>query len=162
MEIVYNFGMDLSVYTDGSCFIESKIGGWGVYISINNNKTIEFSGSHACLDPLTMELFAIVKALEYIDTFIVDSSLTTTINIFTDCNYIVKLLKQKNRLNKINFPLRDKISKKNKLLLFEISNLHEQIGSINWLYIKSHSGIKGNEIADRLAKKAALQAIKKH
>ncbi len=152
--------MEICVYTDGSCFVNQNIGGWGVYMMLGNNKTIEFSGSCKCKEPVYAELFAIVKSLEYISSFILHVK-PLNIKLYTDCDYFIKLIKQKNKLNKTNFPLRDKTSKKNKRLLFEICNYQENIDSIEWIAVKSHSGIKGNEIADQLAKNAAKKAIKK-
>lgn len=152
--------MDISVYTDGSCFKEIESGGWGVYMVQDNKKTLNFSGHSKCRDSITMELLAIAKSFEYIDSFL---SHLHPINVvvYTDCSYIVKLAAKKKSMGKTIFPLRDKISKRNKRILFDICNYANIFSSVEWILVKSHSGIKGNEIADRLAKNAAKQFFPK-
>jgi len=149
----------IDVYTDGSCFDTFGIGGWGVYIVIDSQKSIEFSGSCKCKDSINMEFLAIAKALEYINMFLVGTD-NIDVFVYTDSDYIIKLIKQKNKTNKKAFPTRDKTSKRNKKILFDICNYQTDIDFIEWVLVKSHSGIKGNEIADRLAKKAAQKAMK--
>jgi ribonuclease HI len=150
--------MKVTIYTDGSCFQAQESGGWGVYLIQNSNKTIAFSGSKKCKDSVEMELLAISKALEYLNAFLMHID-NLDVVIYTDCDYIVKLINKKNRLSKRTFPIKDKTSKRYKQLLFDICNYQDNIKSIKWNIVKSHSGIKGNEIADSLAKKAAKKSI---
>ncbi len=153
--------MNITVYTDGSCFKKSESGGWGVYMIQDDRKTINFSGHSKCKDSITMELLAIAKSFEYIYSFL---SHLRPINVivYTDCDYIVKLAAKKKSTGKAIFPLRDKISKQNKRILFDICNYANIFSSIEWILVKSHSGIEGNEIADRLARNAAKQFSLKH
>ncbi len=140
--------MKLEVYTDGSCFEHLSIGGWGVYI-VFNNKHIQFSGSCSCKSSVSAELIAVLKALEYIEFYIDDFD---TIEIFTDCDYIVKAAREYNSKKKASY--RTKTSLKHKSLMEQLFG-YMTIFDIEWKIIKSHRGIKGNEIADNLAKKAA-------
>ncbi len=145
--------MDLEVYTDGSCYEEHAIGGWGVYIVFGNRK-IQFSGSCSCSSSFFAELIAILKALEYIESYLFDIE---TINLYTDCDYIAKVAKQFAR-GKRGF-YRTKTTLKYKNFIDQIF-AYTSIYDIRWNIVKSHRGIKGNEIADSLAKKAARISIK--
>jgi len=144
----------VTVYTDGSCFDKLGMGGWGVYIVQDDQTTIEFSGYARCSDSITMELLAIAKAFEYIHSFCIHIH-DTDVVIYTDCDYMVKLAHARRKKNKPMFPLRDKISRRNKQLLFEICNYIDDFRSVTWMNVKSHRGVQGNEIADALARKAA-------
>ncbi len=146
--------MEVLVYTDGSCFDELKIGGWGVYIVKEEGKSVEFSGHSRCKDSISMELLAISKAFEYIHAFC-GYVRTLDVVVYTDCDYIVKLANKRIQSGRAMFPLRDKTSRRHRQLLFEICNYLEEFGSVRWVSVKSHSGIEGNEIADRLARRAA-------
>ncbi len=145
--------MKLEVYTDGSCFEDLSIGGWGVYIVLNNKK-IQFSGSCSCKNSISAELTAILKALEYIEYYLYDIE---TIEIFTDCDFIAKIAKQFNAKKKGFY--RTKTSLKHKNLVDQLFG-YMSMFNIKWNVVKSHRGIKGNEIADALAKKAARISIK--
>ncbi len=150
--------MRVVVYTDGSCFEEIGVGGWGVYIVQEEGKSIQFSGHSRCRDSVSMELLAISKAFEYIHYFC-DHLQRVDVVVYTDCDYMVKLANRRLQRNKIRFPTRDKISRRHRQLLFEICNYIEEFNSLEWVSVKSHSGVEGNEIADRLAKRAARRFI---
>ena len=140
--------MILEVYTDGSCYKQLSIGGWGVYISFNN-KQIQFSGSCTCKSSIAAELIAILKALEYIEFYIDDFD---KIEIFTDCDFIAKIAQEYESKNKPTY--RTKTALKYKHLVNQLFG-YISMFDIKWNIVKSHRGIKGNEIADHLAKKAA-------
>ncbi len=145
--------MDLEVYTDGSCYEEHTIGGWGVYIVFGNRK-IQFSGSLSCTSSFSAELIAILKAFEYIESYLSDIE---TINLFTDCDFIAKVAQDFSK-GKRGF-YRTKTTLKYKNLIDQVF-AYTSMYNIKWYVVKSHRGVKGNEIADNLAKKAARIRIK--
>ncbi len=151
--------MNIIVYSDGSCFQENGIGGWGVYILVDNNKTVMFSGYSKCKNSISMELLAISKAFEYINSFFAHID-TIDVKIYTDCDYIIKLVRKKEKSHRKIMPMKDKTTKQNKQIIFDICNAQEKFTSTKWVLVKSHSGIKGNDIADKLAKAAAKKMIK--
>ncbi len=145
--------MKLEVYTDGSCFENYSIGGWGVYI-VSDDQKIQFSGPCNCKSSLYVELVAILKALEYIEYYLYD---VEAIEIFTDCDFIAKIANQYSSKKKGLY--RSKSTLKYKKLLDQVLG-YTSIFQIEWHVVKSHRGVEGNEIADNLAKKAALISIK--
>ncbi len=152
--------MDIVIYSDGSCFQQAGIGGWGVYMLINGNKTVSFSGHTRCKNSISMELFAILKAFEYTTEFFSHIE-TLNVKLYTDCDYIIKLMKKKEKSQRETVPIKDKTTKRNRQIIFDICNMQDRFTSIEWILIKAHSGIKGNEIADRLAKTAAKKLLLK-
>ncbi len=156
--ILYTYFMNIDVYSDGSCFNEDSIGGWGVYMIIDKNKTVSFSGCAKCKNSITMELLAVSKAFEYINSFF-NHIETLNVKIYTDCDYIVKLIRKKEKTNRNTIPIRDKTTKQNKQIIFDICNNQKMFSSIRWILIRAHSGIKGNELADKLARSAAKKII---
>ncbi|AEA34364.1 ribonuclease H family protein [Hippea maritima] len=146
--------MIVEVYTDGSCFEKHSIGGWGVYI-IFNKKEIKFSGFAECSSSTSMELIAALKALEYLHQY---SDEIEEIEFYIDCDYTAKLMKELKSKDKISF--RSKTSFRNRKTLMLLAH-YAAMFKINWHTVKSHRGIKGNEIADSLAKKAAKLGIER-
>ncbi|WP_084042290.1 RNase H family protein [Hippea sp. KM1] len=145
--------MIVKVYTDGSCFDSYSIGGWGVYI-VFEDREVRFSGYNECQNSTSMELIAVLKALEYLSYH---KEEIESVEFFVDCDYTVKLMKEFKAKEKISF--RTKTSFKNRKTLLMLTHYASQL-NINWHIVKSHRGIKGNEIADQLAKKAAKLRIK--
>ncbi len=145
--------MDIKVYTDGSCYSNLKIGGWGVYI-VAGERSIKFSGACSCKDSTSVEFLAVLKALEYLDYYFDNID---RVSFYTDCDYVVKVIREFESKGKFSF--RSKTSQKNRK---NISTLLHYVSllPIDWYVIKSHRGNKGNKIADSLARKAAQLYIK--
>jgi len=157
--ILYTKTMNIIVYSDGSCFQQHGIGGWGVYMVIDGNRVVDFSGYSECKTSISMELLAVAKAFEYINSFFSHID-TINLKIYTDCDYIIKLIRKKEKAKRTVMPIKDKTTKRNKRIIFDICNLSEKFASIEWIPVKAHSGVKGNNIADKLAKNAAKKMIK--
>jgi ribonuclease HI len=153
----------IEVYTDGGCKPNPGRGGWGwaEYGRIYRNKQIIFvdSGGEYVSTNNRMELTAIIehlrgapRGLHYI--------------IHSDSQYSLKGLISGGIKGKLRTPgvftgwLRGWIAKnfvgvKNEDLwraLVEIINIHLTKGTLlEFKYVKAHSGIPGNELADTLA-----------
>ena len=89
----------IEVYSDGSCNPKFKIGGWAAIIFFQNKKMIlkgiQFNTTHN-----RMELLGTIKALEYIKE---NSLKFNYIKIYSDSQYLVRLLERKEKLKKSNF-----------------------------------------------------------
>ncbi len=145
--------MKIEVYTDGSYFEKHSTCGWGVYIKSEKGQ-IKFSGCCNCDNSLYVELLAVLKALEYIESYVYD---VTIIDIFTDCDFIVKVADSYRAKRGVIY--RTKSTLRYKKLINQILG-YTSIFNIKWNAVKSHRGIKGNEIADTLAKKAVFLNLK--
>lgn len=89
----------IEVYSDGSCNPKFKIGGWAAIIFFQNKKMIlkgiQFNTTHN-----RMELLGTIKALEYIKE---NSLKFNYIKIYSDSQYLVRLLERKEKLKKSDF-----------------------------------------------------------
>ena len=131
------------IYTDGACSGNPGNGGWGAYIEIGD-KRIELSGSENNTTNNRMELKAVIHALEYIDD-------QREVTVFTDSKYVMQGIQEWIKKWKTNdWKTSQKKDVKNKDLWVELDNLTD-LHSVEWKWVKGHSGDYRNDIADRLA-----------
>ena len=135
----------IEVYTDGSCLGNPGNGGWAFLV--NNEGVISSrSGFSINVTNNQMELTAAIKAIEFLDNF-------EELSIYTDSNYVKNgITSWIENWKKNNWKNAAKKDVKNKDLWIE---LDKQVSkhSINWNWVKGHSGHEKNEIADALANK---------
>ena len=131
------------IYTDGSGDYRSKCGGWGAVIKFRS-KEVEISGSKSNTTTNRMEMMAAIKALKYINR-------PTKVKLFTDSQYLQRGASQ----YIYGWARQDwKAAKARDLKNLDLwRKLYKQIRrhKIQWVWIPGHSGIQGNERADRLA-----------
>lgn len=132
----------IEIYTDGSCRGNPGKGGWGVYIK-EGLKEIELYGMEENTTNNRMELTAILKIFPYLKK-------TEKYIIYTDSQYVYRgILFWLEDWKKRNWK-----KVKNIDLWKEMDiNLKEYKDILEFHWIKGHNGNKGNEIADKLAKK---------
>ena len=136
----------LTIYTDGACSGNPGKGGWGA-ILIYNKKERYISGSKQLTTNNQMELTATIEALKAI-------SKPSNIALYTDSQYV------KNGITswifnwkKNGWKTANKKPVANKDLWIELEK-YVDFHSVNWFWVKGHSGDHYNEIADELAVKA--------
>lgn len=89
----------IEIYTDGSCHTQLKIGVWAAIVLINNSpQTLE--GIVTNTNHNTMELFAVIKALEFVKTQKIEFS---KIKVYSDSQYVVNIPDRKEKLKERNF-----------------------------------------------------------
>ena len=137
---------EVTIYTDGACSGNPGKGGWGA-ILINAKETKYMSGSKQLTTNNQMELTATIEALKAI-------SKPSSIALYTDSQYV------KNGITswifnwkKNGWKTANKKPVANKDLWIELEK-YVDFHSVNWFWVKGHSGDHYNEIADELAVKA--------
>ncbi|MFW6009016.1 MAG: ribonuclease H family protein [archaeon] len=147
----------ISIYTDGSCL--KNPGGPGGFSSIliKNDKVIKQSSGN--MDNTTnnqMEIMAVLNGIQTAIQCTQDKKLT----IYSDSAYVINAFKQKWFLSwqKHGWTRKGK-ELSNRFLWMWIYSLYSELIAkgyeINFIHVKGHSGIKYNEMADKLAFKEA-------
>ena len=135
----------IEIFTDGACRGNPGKGGWGVMSRSNGLEESVYGGNISTTNNI-MELTAAIKALEYIPE-------NSNVVLTTDSKYVMQGITEWIK----NWKIRDwKTASKKPVLnkelwkrLDSLTNLH----SIEWKWVKGHSGHRENEIADQLANK---------
>ena len=143
----------VEIYTDGACKGNPGPGGWGVLLRSGVHEKELFGG-----DPNTtnnrMELQAVIEGLTAL-------KYPCIITLYLDSQYVHKGItewivgwKIKNWCTSAGKPV------KNADLWQQLDKLTYEHGhTIDWRWIRGHSGIPGNERADALANKGVEYAI---
>ena len=137
---------EVTIYTDGACSGNPGKGGWGA-ILIYAKEEKYMSGSKQLTTNNQMELTATIEALKAILK-------PSNIALYTDSQYV------KNGITswifnwkKNGWQTANKKPVANKDLWIELEK-YVDFHSVNWFWVKGHSGDHYNEIADELAVKA--------
>ena len=137
---------EVTIYTDGACSGNPGKGGWGAILIYAKEKKY-MSGSKQLTTNNQMELTATIEALKAI-------SKPSYIALYTDSQYV------KNGITswifnwkKNGWKTANKKPVANKDLWIELEK-YVDFHSVNWFWVKGHSGDHYNEIADELAVKA--------
>ncbi len=136
----------VTIYTDGACSGNPGKGGWGAILIFAKEKKY-MSGSKQLTTNNQMELTATIEALKAILK-------PSNIALYTDSQYV------KNGITswifnwkKNGWKTANKKPVANKDLWIELEK-YVDFHSVNWFWVKGHSGDHYNEIADELAVKA--------
>ena len=133
----------INIYTDGACKGNPGPGGWGALIIEGDTKK-EIFGGEAGTTNNRMEILAVIMALKTIKT-------DCEVIIFTDSIYVQKGISEWIGKWKINgWKTSNKKDVKNKDLWVQLDSLNSEI-SVNWIWVKGHSGHPENDRADFLA-----------
>ena len=137
---------EVTIYTDGACSGNPGKGGWGAILIYAKEKKY-MSGSKQLTTNNQMELTATIEALKAILK-------PSNIALYTDSQYV------KNGITswifnwkKNGWKTANKKPVANKDLWIELEK-YVNFHSVNWFWVKGHSGDHYNEIADELAVKA--------
>ncbi len=147
-------------YTDGACSGNPGPGGWGLYFKAQNEKgeilkENKFYGNEVHTTNNRMELIGAIKAIEKLN-----QKNGVSLTIRTDSTYVRKgITEWLSNWKKNNWRKSDKKRVENKDLWEQLDKIVSK-HSVNWEWVKGHSGEKGNEIADALARKGRDEAKK--
>ena len=141
------------MYTDGACRGNPGPGGWGVILSYQDReKTL--NGFAAETTNNRMELTAAIEGLRALKR-------ACEIDLKTDSKYVMQGINDWLANWKSNgWKTAAKKPVKN-ADLWQLLDEQAKKHRIKWHWVKGHSGVRGNEIADQLANQAIDQAISK-
>lgn len=127
---------DYKAYTDGACSVHTGKNGRAASIVFKGNKIYRkiVDETHEATTSNRMELTAIINAVDCVP----DGS---TISVFTDSKYCIKVLSNKFRITEVT---------KNKDLI-ETFRAVASSRKVYFKWVKGHSGNRYNEMADSLA-----------
>ena len=135
----------IEIFTDGACRGNPGKGGWGVMIRSNGLEEFLYGGDLSTTNNI-MELTAAIKALEHIPE-------NSNVVLTTDSKYVMQGITEWIKNWKIrNWKTASKKPVLNKELWKRLDNL-TNLHSVEWKWVKGHSGHRENEIADQLANK---------
>lgn len=140
------------IYTDGACSGNPGPGGWGALLRFENHVK-EIFGSDPQTTNNRMEMSAAIEALQALKK-------PCSIELHTDSKYL-----QLGITEWIHKWIRNNWYKNNNELVKNADlwqKLYNEIKNhdIIWKWVKGHSDVEGNEIADKLAVRGKEQAIR--
>ena len=142
------------MFTDGSCLNNPGPGGWAALLRHNNTEKV-FSGGQLDTTNNQMELMAVIEGLKALTK-------SCDIELFTDSKYVMDGFTQwMNGWKKRGWKKADKKPVLNRELWQELdkqANSH----TINWHWVKGHSGHAENERVDDLARLEAEKIKELH
>ena len=148
----------INIYCDGACKSNPGIGGWGVYINIENKwydkeepEYLEYQLCGGSKDTTNniMEMTAVIKAAEWLTLYHYNKD---QVVFHLDSAYIINCYEQKWYYKWLqnewktskDEPVKNKELWEKLIVIFEQPNFH-------FVKVKGHSGEEGNELADKLA-----------
>lgn len=141
------------MYTDGACKGNPGPGGWGVWLKSGDHERELFGGELNTTNN-RMELKAVIEGLTALKK-------PCNVELYLDSQYVRKGITEWIKGWKAKgWKTASKQPVKNAELWKELDALVEDSGhTIEWRWVKGHSGDVGNERADMLANKGVDQAL---
>ena len=133
----------IQIYTDGACRGNPGPGGWGAILICGDYRK-EINGGSLLTTNNIMELTAVIKALELLKN-------ESTIEITTDSTYVKDgITKWIHNWKEKGWRTSNRKPVKNKDLWVQLDSLTKE-HSIDWKWVRGHTGHPENEKADELA-----------
>ena len=141
----------IEIFTDGACKGNPGPGGWGAILNYNEDKK-EIYGNSTNTTNNVMELTAVIRALQILKE-------PCNIILTTDSNYVKDgITDWIHNWKKNGWKTANKKPVKNKEIWIELDKL-SSIHTIEWKWVKGHSGHPENERADELANEAIAEIL---
>lgn len=136
---------EVTVYTDGSCFLNPGYGGWAAILQSEQHGEVVLQGGYELTTNNRMEMMGILRAMEYLG-----KAHPCVITLYSDSEYVVKGINQwmhswaKKGWQRKNADLWKQ--------LYHWAHIHK----LKAEWVRGHSGHIMNERCDRLANAQAL------
>jgi len=135
----------IEIYTDGACRGNPGPGGWGAWLKSGAHQKELFGGEQNTTNN-RMELQAAIEALSALKR-------PSDVKLHTDSQYVRKgITEWITNWKRNNWRTAAKKPVKNADLWQQLDSL-QATHKIEWIWVKGHAGIEGNEKADALANK---------
>jgi ribonuclease HI len=144
-------GNVVDIYTDGACSGNPGPGGWGAVLRYGVHEKELCGGEASATTNNRMELMAAIQALESLNRPVV-------VRLYTDSTYVRSgITSWLANWKRNGWRTSDKQPVKNADLW---QRLEVAVGrhEVEWLWVKGHAGVPGNERADALASRGMEQA----
>jgi len=133
----------VEIYTDGACRGNPGPGGWGAWLKYTNAEKEMYGGESETTNN-RMELMAAIQALEVLTQ-------PCSVKLYTDSKYVLQgITEWMDNWKKRGWKTAAKKPVKNEDLWRRLDTAIQK-HTINWSWVKGHSGNIGNEKADELA-----------
>ncbi len=140
----------MKVFIDGACRGNPGPGGWGVYIVDDDKKTYALKGFEKDTTNNRMEIWAALEALKYLN----EKCPNETVMFITDSKYLKDAASVWIKTwYKNGWRTASRTAVKNRDLWLEFLKLKAS-RTIEWSWVRGHTGVAGNEMADKLANQA--------
>lgn len=140
---------DVIIYTDGACKGNPGVGGWGAILEYKD-KNKKIYGYDENTTNNRMELTAAIRALDVLKE-------KSKVIIYTDSKYVMNgITIWIDGWKKNNWKTSNKKDVKN-IDLWKLIDKLNSFHSVEWKWVKGHSGNTGNEMADELANLAIIE-----
>ena len=164
----------VSIFTDGSCNVPARTGGWGVHISLDGtDKTKDLCGSVKDTTNNLMELEAMLQAIKAVDV----SKSGYKYEFNTDSKYVLQIMANQDKYESSNYKKVANTEKVKELFqalsdrgivlesttdgsaAFKAMSSGDvahvaNVGTVVFKWVKGHSDHPGNDKADKLALEA--------
>ena len=141
----------VEIYTDGACKGNPGVGGWGVVLSFGVHKKELYGGEQNTTNN-RMELTAVIRALEVLKR-------PCQVRIITDSSYVQKGISEWIQVWQAkNWTTANKKPVKNIDLWQALVALNSR-HTVEWVWVRGHTGNVGNERADALANRGVQQIL---
>ena len=153
--------MIVTVYTDGSSKGTPGPGGYGAYISWGDAGYEEhIVGGHPSTTNNRMELLGAISAIVHVDKCVreLEDASSVELVLFVDSEYVRKGITEWIKSWKKNgwkTSSRKPVVNQDLWMVFDAAVQNHPFKDIRWNWVKGHSGVHGNEMADRLADQGA-------
>ena len=142
----------MEIYTDGACRGNPGPGGWGAVLFSGPHEK-ELRGAEPHTTNNRMELMATIQALAALKR-------SSNVKLYTDSQYVRKgITEWLKDWKRREWRTADRKPVKN-VDLWQALEAQIERHAIEWHWVKGHSGVPGNERADRLANEAIDEMLR--